>query len=129
MAGRREYGLAHRWKARSMLRGTAEQWIKEGKYALNWTRLSCHKFVANQVRNVPANSRQPSPRAPLAVSSVLSCPPAPIADRHWRPQKRLLTERQPPVYPNSSPEHRACNSLTPLHCPHAVHPCPSVDSG
>jgi len=31
-------------------RGTAEQWIKEGKYALNWTRLSCHKFVANQVR-------------------------------------------------------------------------------
>ena len=31
-------------------RGTAEQWIKEGKYALNWTRLSCHRFVANQVR-------------------------------------------------------------------------------
>jgi hypothetical protein len=31
-------------------RGTAEQWINEGKYALNWTRLSCHKFVANQVR-------------------------------------------------------------------------------
>ena len=31
-------------------RGTAEQWIKEGKYAMNWTRLSCHKFVANQVR-------------------------------------------------------------------------------
>ena len=31
-------------------RGTAEQWIKEGKYTLNWTRLSCHKFVANQVR-------------------------------------------------------------------------------
>jgi Transposase DDE domain group 1 len=31
-------------------RGTAEQWIKEGKYALNWTRLSCHKFVSNQVR-------------------------------------------------------------------------------
>jgi len=31
-------------------RGTAEQWIKEGKYALNWTRLSCHRFVANKVR-------------------------------------------------------------------------------
>jgi len=27
-------------------RGTAEQWIKEGKYALNWTRLSCHRLVA-----------------------------------------------------------------------------------
>ena len=31
-------------------RGTAEQWLKEGKYALHWTRLSCHRFVANQVR-------------------------------------------------------------------------------
>jgi len=31
-------------------RGTAEQWIKEGKYALNWTRLSCKNFVSNQVR-------------------------------------------------------------------------------
>ncbi len=31
-------------------RGTAEQWIKEGKYAVNWTRLSCHSFDANQVR-------------------------------------------------------------------------------
>ncbi len=31
-------------------RGTAEQWIKEGKYALNWTKLSCHDFIDNQVR-------------------------------------------------------------------------------
>jgi len=31
-------------------RGTAEQWIKEGKYALNWTRLSYRGFAANQVR-------------------------------------------------------------------------------
>ncbi|MDE2861121.1 MAG: IS1380 family transposase [Chloroflexota bacterium] len=31
-------------------RGTAEQWIKEGEYALKWTRLSCHRFVANRVR-------------------------------------------------------------------------------
>ena len=31
-------------------RGTAEQWIKEGKYAVNWTRLSCRSFDANQVR-------------------------------------------------------------------------------
>jgi hypothetical protein len=30
--------------------GTAEQWTKEGKYALRWTRLSCHRFVAYQVR-------------------------------------------------------------------------------
>ncbi len=31
-------------------RGTAEQWIKEGKQALKWTRLSCQAFAANQVR-------------------------------------------------------------------------------
>ena len=31
-------------------RGTAEQWIKEGKYASKWTRLSCHDFDDNQVR-------------------------------------------------------------------------------
>ena len=30
--------------------GTAEQWIKEGKNAVKWTRLSCHDFVDNQVR-------------------------------------------------------------------------------
>ena len=31
-------------------RGTAEQWIKEGKHAIRWTRLSCHGFDANQAR-------------------------------------------------------------------------------
>ncbi len=31
-------------------RGIAEQWIKEGKYALNRTRLSCKNFLSNQVR-------------------------------------------------------------------------------
>ncbi len=31
-------------------RGTAEQWIKEGKNAINWTRLSCHSFRNNEVR-------------------------------------------------------------------------------
>ena len=45
------------------------------------------------------------------------------------PPKRLQTARQPPVYANSSPDHRACNSLAPFRCPRAVHPCPSVDSG
>ena len=31
-------------------RGTAEQWIKEGKNAVKWTKLSCHDFLDNQVR-------------------------------------------------------------------------------
>ena len=44
-----------RWKSSNVVkfynkRGTAEQWIKEGKYALNWTKLSRHDFIDNQVR-------------------------------------------------------------------------------
>ena len=31
-------------------RGTCEQWIKEGKGAIEWTRLSCRSFAANAVR-------------------------------------------------------------------------------
>ena len=31
-------------------RGTCEQWIKEGKGAIKWTRLSCRSFTANAVR-------------------------------------------------------------------------------
>ncbi len=31
-------------------RGTAEQYIKEGKHALKWTRLSCQTFKSNAVR-------------------------------------------------------------------------------
>jgi len=42
----RARGVVHFYNGR----GTAEQWIKEGKYALNWTRLSCKHFISNQVR-------------------------------------------------------------------------------
>src|SRR4051812_19370303 len=31
-------------------RGTTEQWIKEGKNAVRWTRLSCQSITANAVR-------------------------------------------------------------------------------
>jgi hypothetical protein len=31
-------------------RGTAEEWIKEGKQATHWTRLSRHRFRANEAR-------------------------------------------------------------------------------
>ncbi len=31
-------------------RGNCERFIKEGKYAIAWTRLSCSRFVPNQVR-------------------------------------------------------------------------------
>jgi len=31
-------------------RGNCERWIKEGKHALTWTRLSCTRFASSQVR-------------------------------------------------------------------------------
>ncbi len=31
-------------------RGTAEQWIKEGKQEVKMTRLGCHRFRSNEVR-------------------------------------------------------------------------------
>jgi hypothetical protein len=31
-------------------RGTAEQWIKEGKQAVKVTRLSCHRFRPSELR-------------------------------------------------------------------------------
>src|SRR5712664_3683956 len=34
----------------SRVRFTAEQWIKEGKQAMHWTRLSCHRLRANEAR-------------------------------------------------------------------------------
>jgi hypothetical protein len=44
------------WKAPEQVvhfyngRGTAEQWIKQGKHAIKWTKLSCRRFADNQVR-------------------------------------------------------------------------------
>jgi hypothetical protein len=40
-------------------RGTAEQYVKQGKTAVTWTRLSCMRFAANAVRlqlHAPATS-------------------------------------------------------------------------
>jgi hypothetical protein len=47
-------------------RGTAEQWIKEGKQAVKMTRLSCHRFRSNEVRLwlsvIAYNLGNPAPR-------------------------------------------------------------------
>ena len=45
-------------------RGTAGQWIKEGKEATRWTRLSCHRFRANEVRLL---------LGVIAYTSAISC--------------------------------------------------------
>jgi hypothetical protein len=44
-----------KWRSRRVVRfynarGTAEQWIKEGKHAVKWTKLSCRRFRDNQAR-------------------------------------------------------------------------------
>ena len=43
------------WRSRRVVcfynkRGTAKQWIKEGKNAVNWTKLSCRRFKDNEAR-------------------------------------------------------------------------------
>lgn len=43
------------WRSKNVVkfyngRGTAEQWIKEGKKAVKWTKLSCCTFMDNQAR-------------------------------------------------------------------------------
>ena len=43
------------WQSKNVVkfyngRGTAEQWIKEGKHAVKWTKLSCRTFRDNQAR-------------------------------------------------------------------------------
>jgi hypothetical protein len=43
------------WRAKKVVRfynrrGTAEQWIKEGKNAMKWTKLSCRRFQHNAAR-------------------------------------------------------------------------------
>jgi hypothetical protein len=44
-----------KWWAKKVVRfyngrGTAEQWIKEGKHAVKWTKLSCRRFKDNAAR-------------------------------------------------------------------------------
>ena len=72
-------------------RGTAEQWIKEGKQATHWTRLSCHRFRANEVRlqlSVLAyNLGQPlAQTGSAATGQALVAHESPAAvGENWRP--------------------------------------------
>jgi hypothetical protein len=66
-------------------RGTAEQWIKEGKQAAHWTRLSCHRFRRE--------------RSPLAAGA---CPRTTwqslVAARATTVDRQLIAD-QPPAPP------------------------------
>ena len=72
-------------------RGTAEQWIKEGKQATHWKRLSCHRFRANEVRlqlSVLAyNAGQPlAQTGSAATDQALVAHESPAAvGENWRP--------------------------------------------
>src|SRR5262245_14638225 len=65
-------------------RGTCEQWIKEGKGAIKWTRLSCRTFAANAVRlqlhalaynlgNFVRTMATPEPMSDWSLTTRLSC--------------------------------------------------------
>ena len=77
-------------------RGTAEQWIKEGKQATHWTRLSCHRFQANEVRSVlynrnlwrrlvlpPRNHRQRRENGACRTTGSLATSDPAAVRRHW----------------------------------------------
>ena len=58
-------------------RGTAEQWIKEGKRAVKMTRLSCHRVCSNEVRltaTCNAHVSQMTPVPTCAFACVETCP-------------------------------------------------------
>ena len=59
-------------------RGTAEQWIKEGKQATHWTRLSCHRFRANEVR-LPTERPGLQSGQPLAQTGAAAADQALVA--------------------------------------------------
>ena len=60
-------------------RGTAEQWIKEGKQATHWTRLSCHRFRANEVPTATECAGL-QPRQPVAATRAAAQDQELVAD-------------------------------------------------
>ena len=68
-------------------RGTAEQWIRKGKLALRWTRLSCHSFCHNAVRLSSTPLPTTSPTDQAAVQRV-QVEQEPVIDREARGRSR-----------------------------------------
>jgi len=76
-------------------RGTAEQWIKEGKGAIKWTRLSCRTF-ARQRRPPPAPCARLQSRQPHADAGDAQGGGAVVADQPAREANQDRREgRQP----------------------------------
>lgn len=60
-------------------RGTAEQWIKEGKQAVKMTRLSCHRFSIERSA-APAESDRLQAGEPVATAGVAAADWELVAD-------------------------------------------------
>ena len=84
-------------------RGTCEQYIKEGKNAIKWTRLSCRTFAANAVRlqlhalayNLGNFMRTLA--MPKTVESVVADQPAREADQNRREGRQSRPIRHVPA--------------------------------
>ena len=77
-----------------------------------------------------AADRTVSPSGPHPLFLTLQTTPHRGSFGLRGPVRRLKTVRRPPIYPKT-PGHLpdVAPSPTPFRCPHAVHRCPSVDSG
>ena len=84
-------------------RGTAEQWIKEGKEATHWTRLSCHRFRGQRGAVTPRAHRL-QPRQPPAPTGPAPGHPELVPDES---PTAALQDRWPP------------HSARPILCPAA----------
>ena len=82
--------------------------------------------TVRQCPNVPANSRQSGPRAPLAVSYPAISLTTATVGRHRHPQKRLQTAADPASTRIRAPTIHVCYFLSPLP---VSSPCPSLSIG
>ena len=94
-------------------RGTAEQWIKEGKAATHWTRPSCHRFRANEVRlllGVIAYNLGYLFRRLVLPVAIQSWSPASLQQRLFRTGWRLI--RRPILRPAAGREPLDAHALS-----------------
>ena len=129
---RRVFALAGRLtrSARRLTLHLSRRWPWEEQFSPRPGPAASHSTPSLTAPRPPL-TRQPTQRprklapAPSASASCRVLSRHLARHSHCRPPSAPptapATARQPPVYPNSSPDYRACNSLTPFPCPRAVH--------
>ncbi len=122
---RRVFALAGRItrSARRITLHLAQRWPWKPSSVAPWP--DCEPFHSQPDCARPPLTRHPANRTPRQLAPVRSASAScrvlsrhPTHHSHCKPPSAPPTapadRRQPPVYPNSSPDHRACNFLTPL---------------